>query len=552
MTEEDIVIDVLRTFAQEQTYRVQFATQWEEVSELILPTFRNTFYAGTFNFPGEKKTARQVDSTGALALSRFAAICDSLLTPRNMFWHYLQADVDYVMKDRDSRLWMEAATRILFKERYTPRANFSSQNQNIFQSLGAFGNGFMWIDGYLGIDGSQGLRYSARPLGEMYFLENFQGQVNGFVRHFRLNPIQARDMARKMDWTLPKQIEEATDNNATFDFLHKVCPREGYDPERRDSKSKPYASYYVAMMGHKLLSEGGFSTFPGAATRYEQAPNEKYGRSPAMMILPALKTLNAQKRDFLTQGHRAASPVLLTTDDGVVDFSMRPGALNKGGMSPEGRPLVGMMPTGNIQVTKEMMDVEGGLVNDAFLVSLFQIMVESPQMTATEVIERTNEKGILLAPTVGRQMSEYLGPMIERELDVLASQRKLPPMPGLLREAGGTYDVIYTSPLARMMRAQEVAGFGRTLEMALTITNATGDPSVLDEFNLATAVRETANIHAVPESWMASEEEKAAKQQARADQLRAQMETQAAPAAAALMKAQAAQKKAGMEPAQGA
>jgi hypothetical protein len=103
-----------------------------------------------------------------------------------------------------------------------------------------------------------------------------------------------------------------------------------------------------------------------------------------------------------------------------------------------------------------------------------------------------------------------------------------------------------------MMRAQEVAGFGRTLEMALTITNATGDPSVLDEFNLATAVRETANIHAVPESWMASEEEKAAKQQARADQLRAQMETQAAPAAAALMKAQAAQKKAGMEPAQGA
>ena len=43
-----------------------------------------------------------------------------------------------------------------------------------------------------------------------------------------------------------------------------------------------------------------------------------------------------------------------------------------------------------------------------------------PQMTATEVIERTNEKGILLAPTIGRQQSEYLGPMIERELDRIA------------------------------------------------------------------------------------------------------------------------------------
>lgn len=43
------------------------------------------------------------------------------------------------------------------------------------------------------------------------------------------------------------------------------------------------------------------------------------------------------------------------------------------------------------------------------LVTLFQILTETPQMTAAEVVERTNEKGILLAPTVGRQQSEYLG-----------------------------------------------------------------------------------------------------------------------------------------------
>jgi hypothetical protein len=31
-----------------------------------------------------------VDATGMMALSRFAAICDSLLTPRNMIWHQLE------------------------------------------------------------------------------------------------------------------------------------------------------------------------------------------------------------------------------------------------------------------------------------------------------------------------------------------------------------------------------------------------------------------------------------------------------------------------------
>ena len=77
-------------------------------------------------------------------------------------------------------------------------------------------------------------------------------------------------------------------------------------------------------------------------------------------------------------------------------------------------------------------------------------------MTATEVIERTTEKGILLAPTVGRQQSEYLGPLIERELDLLAQMRLLDPMPPQLRErAPRIYETVYTSPLSRAARAQE-------------------------------------------------------------------------------------------------
>jgi hypothetical protein len=307
----------------------------------------------------------------------------------------------------------------------------------------------------------------------------------------------------------------------------------------------PFASYYCAIDGQKLLSEGGYRTFPAPTTRYDQTPGETYGRSPAMMVLPAIKTLNAQKRDFLTQGHRAGTPVLLTTDDGMVDFSMRPGALNKGGMSADGKPLVGVLPAGNIQVTKEMMDEERLLINDAFLVTLFQILTEAPQMTATEVIERTNEKGILLAPTVGRQQSEYLGPMIERELDLLADAGLLPPMPPVLQEAQGEYTVVYTSPLAKAMRAQEVAGFGRVMEMLGGIVNITQDPSVLDQFDFDVISREVADIQAVPESWMADPKMVEEKRARRQEAMDAQQQIQAAPAAAAMMKAEAVQQKAG-------
>jgi hypothetical protein len=263
-----------------------------------------------------------------------------------------------------------------------------------------------------------------------------------------------------------------------------------------------------------------------------------------MHVLPALKTLNAEKTVFLKQGHRAADPVLLTHDDGVIP-NTRPGAFNPGGMNADGRPLIGVLPSGDIQISKEMMQEERQLINDAFLVSLFQILTESPQMTATEVIERINEKGILLAPTVGQQQSGYLGPLIERELDLLADMGLLPPMPPRLREARGEYQVVYTSPLAKAMRAGEASGWMRLQQELRETFAVTQDPSLFDRLDYDAAVPDLANIHSVPERWLASDEDVAVKRQNRVKQQQIQQQIQAAPAAAAMMKARAAAGEAG-------
>jgi hypothetical protein len=541
-----IVEDCLQLFGQLQVWRNLFAAQWEEVAELILPTSRNTFYYGNFNWPGQKKTDRQIDATGMMALSRFAAICDSLLTPRNMFWHGLCADDDYVMKDRATKLWFEQATKQLFKQRYAAHANFASQNQVCYTNLGAFGNTGMFIEEYWDPDnGSRGLRYNSVPLGELFYTQNHQGRVDGFIRWLRYD---ARQVKQRWPKTFPAVLNSPLEQKSQYpyDVLHWVGRRDDYDVSALDARSLPYFSRYISMQGRCILGEGGYRCLPIAISRYEQTPGESYGRSPAMMVLPALKTLNAEKRTFLKQGHRAADPVLLTADDGLVDFNLRPGAVNAGGMSPEGKPLVGILPTGQIQISEKMMAEEKSLIQDAFLVTLFQILQETPQMTATEVIERTNEKGILLAPTVGRQQSEYLGPMIERELDILMYLRMLPPMPPRLKEAKGEYHVVYTSPLSRAMRAQQAAGFMRTLETVKELVQITQDPSLLDPFDFDTAVPAIAEIQAVPPSWMADDDQIQQKRKVRAQAQQEQRQIQAAPAQAAMMKAQAAQAKAGM------
>jgi hypothetical protein len=549
--EMETVTDILQEFSQMTIWRNQFAIQWEEVSQLIHPISRNTFFYGNYTWPGQKKTHQQIDATGMMALHRFAAICDSMLTPRNMEWHQLRADDDYVMKDRQTSLWFEEVNRRLFNYRNDPTSNFTGQNQNNFQSLGAFGNAGMFIDKFDGRlhGGKRGLRYKSIPLGELFMRENHQGLVDGFVRWFRLTAYQA-----VQKWgieALPASLHAPLKQNSQwgYNFLHCVRPRTDYDVDRLDVKSLPFASYYVSVEGRCMMGdEGGYRSLPLCPSRYDQGPNEVYGRGPAMMVLPALKTLNAEKADFLEQGHRAVKPVFLTGDDGIIGFTMRPGALNKGALTEDGKKMIDILPSGNIQISETMMEMEKTLIDDAFLVSLFKLILDEKILTATQVTEIVNQKGILIAPTLGRQQSEYLGPMIDRELDLLAEQRLLPPMPPRLREANGSYKVVYTSPLAKAQRAGEVSGFTRTLDIAHSVAQNTGDASVYDGFDFEAALPAIADINGSPVSWMSDKNKMAQKAQARAKAAQIQQQIQAMPSQAAMMKAQAVQAKAGMQP----
>jgi hypothetical protein len=543
--EDEIVQEALREYKFLAGDRGNFENHWLEIAQRVHPNDRNMFQSRAFYglaTKGDKRTQELYDSTAAVALNRFSAILDSLLTPRNQTWHRVMASEPSLNKNRQVQLWFDEVNRLLFKYRYAPRANFSSQNQQNYKSLGAYGTGCVFIDE---LSEEPGLRYRQIHLAEIYFVENHQGIVDKAYRYF---PLTARQAIQKWKDGVPDSIKSAAQANPekNYFFLHCVKPREDLDPTKKDYRGMPIASYYISVDGNKLLSEGGFQSFPYAISRYEQAPGEVYGRSPAMDVLPAIKTLNEEKKTLLKQGHRTVDPVLLVHDDGIIDsFSLKPGALNAGAVTPDGRPLVHALPVGNIAAGKELMDDERNLINDAFLITIFQILTESPQMTATEVLERTKEKGILLAPTIGRQQSEYLGPMIERELDVLVRQNLIPPMPRMLAQAQGDYRIEYDSPLSRAQRAEEASGLMRTIETALQVVNVTQNQEPLDFFDWDTIMPEVADIQAVPHRWMKSIEAVQQLRAARAEQHQTQQVIQGAPAAAAMIKAQAVAQKAG-------
>lgn len=532
--EEELVQRILREFGQLQGTRGVWESHWQEIAERVWPGMSWKFSPYWQTTPGQKQTLYVYDSTATLSLGRFGAVMDSMITPRSSIWHGLAASDPALNKKREVREWFEEATRLLFHYRYLPTANFASQNQMVYKSLGAFGTGCLFIDQ---LYGSKGFRYKSVGLGEIYFVENHQGIVDKAFRYFEMT---ARQAIQRWGKKLPETFYAIADKDpeTIFHFVHNVEPQKDWDPERRDFKGMPFISHYVCKEESILLETGGFRTFPYSVPRYEQFPGEVYGRSPIMDLLPAIKTLNEQKKTILKQGHRIVDPVLLAHDDGVLDaFSLRPGAINAGGVSADGRPLIHALPTGNLAIGRELLEDERNTIKDGTFVTLFQILEENPQMTATEVLEKVKEKGILLSPTMGNVQSQHGGSVIERELDLLSMQGELPPMPALLREARGEFKIVYDSPLNRDQRAQEAAGLMRTVENCISVATATQNPAILDHFDWDKIVPEVAEIQGVPLHWLKDKADIAASRGQRQAQQANQNAMQGAPGAAAMLNA---------------
>jgi hypothetical protein len=202
-------------------------------------------------------------------------------------------------------------------------------------------------------------------------------------------------------------------------------------------------------------------------------------------------------------------------------------------VSPEGKQLAIPYQTGS-RLDEAQAELDGcrRVIRDELLWGLFQFMEEDQKVqTATFVLERAKEKGVLLAPAMGRTEHEGLGPLIGRELDILSASNVLPPMPQELIEAGGGVRVEYSSDLAELQRAGEAAGVSRTLEVLLPMIQL--KPEILDVFDEDETARGIADLSGVPLRYLRSPEVMAQMRQARQEAQAEQQQAEQLPGQAA-------------------
>lgn len=495
MTEaaRDTVKKVLGRRDAMRTFRSVFDSHYQEIAERVWPSMANF---NTVTTPGAKRTERMFDGTAALAAQRYQAIVESMTTPRTQIYQFLDA-AQALKNDRDTMLWCEDNTKMLFSYRYSPRANFSSQNGEVFMGMGVFGTGALYIgrgNRRMGVP----MYYKSMALSELYADEGVDGRIQEALRQFKkkIRLIAEEFGTEGFNDSLLKVLKD--DPEREFTVLHYVYPNTEYNPMRFDRMGKKFASLYVVEEEQVVLAEGGYNTFPYAVARAMTAANEVYGRSPAMLALPNIKMLGEMVKTTVKNAQRLADPSLLLAEDGALStVNTLPGALNFGGLDEQGNQMVKPLQTGaDMSVAQAMIQEERKFINDVFLVTLFQILVDNPQMTATEVLEKAQEKGALLSPTLGRIQEEYLGPLIEREMDILASEGLLSPLPQAMAMRGGEYNIRYDSPLTRAQSAEEVTGLVRTFQVIAPIGQI--NPSVWDNFDGDEIVRIAASVNGAP------------------------------------------------------
>ncbi len=512
------IIEAQRTL---ESSRSTFENLWREIDDRI--NVANQEFFGGHRVRGDKRTSKIFDATPVIALVRFGAALNSMLTPEQQRWHLLRAQNAEVNRLIPVREYFDTLQDILFTVRYSPKANFRSQIQDCYLSLGKYGTCALLTEAV--DEGPVPLRYRSIPLNQLYIVANASGWIDTVYRRFKYTARQAAERWGKD--ALPAQVKkhvEDVDPDKEFWFIHVVEPNRQRDASKRDFRGMAFSSVYVSETGKAVVHRGGFKTFPYAVSRYLTNENEVYGRSPAAMVLPDIKMINRMSEDTIAASRLLIRPPMLLADDGIFNatggpraYRQEPGGLNYGGIDPiTGRERIKPLNTGaRPDFGEAVLEQRRNVVNDAFLVTLFEILIDGPTMTATEVLERAREKAVLLTPTMGRQQSELLGPTIERELSILADAGMLPPVPDELRELDD-FEIEYDSPLTRSQRAEEGAGLLRTLE-GLGLM-AQFDETALDIVNPREAGKLLAHINAVPGKALRSDDELAELDRQRAEQ----------------------------------
>ncbi|MEF2144156.1 MAG: portal protein, partial [Desulfovibrionaceae bacterium] len=399
--------------------RQEWEQTWQDVSDHVLPR-KNSF--GTGLRRGAAGDGLIFDSTPAHALELLASALGGLLTNPALPWFDIRVRNRELADQRDVREFLKVARERMVRLFNTERTGFQAYVHELYQDIVLLGTAVMFVES----DPHAVVRFSTRPLGEIYVAESARGFVDTVFRRYELT---ARQMLQEWGEDCSERVRQlaAERPEDRVEVIHAVFPRTDRDPMGFVSTDFPWASVYMETSDGHVLEESGFLEMPYMVPRWSKAAGETYGRGPGLTALSDVRVLNAMARTALMAAEKMSDPPLMVPDDGFLG----PVHTGPGGLSyyrAGSRDRIEPMPVAvDLHAAEEMMRQRRESIRRIFLSE--QVAPEGPAVTATEAVIRQSEKMRMLGPVLGRMQTEFLSPLIHRVFNILLRAGELPALP---------------------------------------------------------------------------------------------------------------------------
>lgn len=532
--------DIIDQAQNEVTRRAPLERTWELIANLVFLHPDRRFRRGSISTDRDamegwatgskvaERAAKIYDITGITAAERLTTGMISITTPDNEKWQGLKADDPFGYELNDAELrWAESVRDYLFAVRYDPRSGWSLAHQASIRSIVTLGTGAYIIEEGFGKNRANPVQVpwtcTNLPMSDNYFTVNGQGFHD---QDYRFITMSYRAAAGLFGDQLSKDALAKANNkdkcNDNIQLIHYVGERQDNGPLASLGDNMPVASVYIEQETEHIVRRGGFGYWPIVVNTWNQMTSAPYGESPVMMVLAEIASAQVLAKNTLLAAQQHTRPPIGRVDDSSMGRpNLNPGADNIGALDAQGNlKMKPIFTTSNPQLSQVVLEGSRGVVKEGMYTNLWQILINNPDMTATEALIRANEKGELMGP-VGTRIQHGLSRLTDAELTILAQKgafAESSPLAYPQSLGGRSITVKFQSPLDRLRRGNEVVAIQQTLGMASALVQSDPTNPVFDNFDGDEIVAVTREIAGAPSRILRKKEDRDALRDQRSQQ----------------------------------
>ena len=504
-------IEIRKRYDALKSRRRTIETTWDVIERFVAPYKGEMFEDVTSEHQIDWNKREIYDTTAIMAHQNLAASVHGGMTNPKSQWFGLRFRDDNLNEDQAAKEWLVDVGDLVFQT--LQESDFDLEINESYLDLTSFGTSVL-VEEVVNEAVWEGVDFTAVPIKEMYFETDANDNALMFYRKLFWNPVQILD---KFGDATPKDIRERAESPGDLDYKEEIIfaiyPRKGKQGPGSQAvlapKERPIASMYVRHKDATMLGvEGGYYDMPAFAVRWRKTTDSQWGNSPAMVALADVLTLNqliggggGGELDLRSR-EKVIDPPTLTTERGLVgDLDLDPGGLTVVRSLDDIKTFENKARFDAINDTINRLQMQ---IKEVFFLDKLDLK-ESPEMTATEVIERTERMHRLLGPTVGRLQNDLLDPLVQRTFNILMRAGQLPAPPEQVVQAGAEMDIEYLGPLARAQKTDVAQSIDRWLGSVMNMAQV--DPGVLDIVDFDKAAREQAEALSIPPELMRGADE---------------------------------------------